>query len=161
MNRTFKVIAAVAIVAAIALALMPRPEAQQSTDVLRVKQVVVEDAEGRGRIVLGYLDAGSTRRFGMRINDPAGDERLGEVGEARRHLGLRREVLLGGEQARPARIGEDVSFGDADARFVRTKRFALQELDRMRCHDRKADVSCDAYRGCDECVVVGHVGRNF
>ena len=75
--RTFKVIAAVAIVAAIALALMPRPEAQQSIDVLRVKQVVVEDAEGRGRIVLGYLDAGSTRRFGLRINDPAGDERLG------------------------------------------------------------------------------------
>ena len=79
--RILKVIAAGALVLAVVLATVPRSQAQQAkqtSDVLRVRQLVVEDAEGRGRMVLGYLDGtGNTRRFGMRINDPGGSERLG------------------------------------------------------------------------------------
>ena len=79
--RILKEIAAAAAVLAVVLATVPRSQAQQAQqtgDVLRVRQLVVEDAEGRGRMVLGYLDApGNTRRFGIRINDPRGAERFG------------------------------------------------------------------------------------
>ena len=76
--RTLRGIAVAAVVLAMALMVMPRPQAQQVADALRVRQLIVEDASGRSRIVLGYLDApGNTRRMGMRINDPAGAERFG------------------------------------------------------------------------------------
>jgi hypothetical protein len=75
--RWFKITALVLAVLALVFALAPRSLAQQA-GVIRVRQLIVEDADGRGRIVLGPLDAaGSTRRFGMRINDPNGAERLG------------------------------------------------------------------------------------
>ena len=75
---TLKAVAAVAISVALILGAMSRPTAQQTTDVLRVRQLVVEDADGRARLRLGYLDApGNTRRFGMRIDDPRGAERFG------------------------------------------------------------------------------------
>src|SRR5688500_16389846 len=67
-----------AVVLAIVVGTMGRSSAQQAPDSLRVRQLIVEDAEGRARIVLGYLDAqGNTRRLGMRINDPQGVERFG------------------------------------------------------------------------------------
>jgi hypothetical protein len=73
-----KAVAAVAIIFALMLGAMSRPTAQQTTDVLRVRQLVVEDADGRARMRLGYIDApGNTRRFGMRIDDPRGAERFG------------------------------------------------------------------------------------
>jgi hypothetical protein len=76
--RVLKAAAAGAVVLAAVFATLPRPQAQQASDVLRVRQLVVEDAEGRGRMVLGYLDApGNARRFGIRINDPRGAERFG------------------------------------------------------------------------------------
>lgn len=76
--RTLKAVAVVAIGLAIMFAVMPRPAAQQTPDVLRVRQLVVEDADGRARMRLGYIDApGNTRRFGMRIDDPRGVERFG------------------------------------------------------------------------------------
>jgi hypothetical protein len=76
--RTLKGIAAAAVVVAIALTVMPRPEAQQVTDVLRVRRLIVEDGNRQPRIVLGYLDGEeNARRIGMRINDPAGAERFG------------------------------------------------------------------------------------
>jgi hypothetical protein len=75
--RWFKIAAAVLAVLAFAFALSPRPSAQQP-DVMRVRQLIVEDANGRSRVVLGPLDApGNYRRIGMRINDPNGVERLG------------------------------------------------------------------------------------
>jgi hypothetical protein len=62
----------------VALAAVPRPQAQQPTDTLRVRKLIVEDGTGKERVVLGYLDApGNTRRIGLRINDPAGVERFG------------------------------------------------------------------------------------
>jgi hypothetical protein len=43
-----------------------------------VKQLIIEDAQGRPRVVLGPLDAqGNNRRVGIRINDPNGAERYG------------------------------------------------------------------------------------
>jgi hypothetical protein len=76
--RVFRLIAAGAVVLVVLLAVVSRPQAQQTSDVLRVRQLVVEDVEGRGRMILGYLDGtGNTRRFGIRINDPRGAERFG------------------------------------------------------------------------------------
>ena len=53
--------------------------AAQSTDPLRVRGLIVEDDNGRQRIVLGRMDrdSRSTRGLGMRINDSNGAERFG------------------------------------------------------------------------------------
>ena len=72
----FKIAAVVLAILAIAFALAPRSSAQQP-DSLRVRQLIVEDAEGRARVVLGPLDSGKNRRIGMRINDTNGVERFG------------------------------------------------------------------------------------
>jgi hypothetical protein len=75
--RWFKIAAVVLAVLAIAFALAPTPSAQQPQSV-RVRELIVEDANGRARVVLGPLDApGNYRRIGMRINDPNGAERFG------------------------------------------------------------------------------------
>ena len=74
--RWFKIAAVVLAVLAMAFALAPRSAAQQ-TDATRVRQLIVEDAEGRPRVVLGPLDSGKNRRIGMRINDANGVERFG------------------------------------------------------------------------------------
>jgi hypothetical protein len=74
--RWFKIAAVVLAILALAFALAPRSSAQQP-DSLRVRQLIIEDAQGRSRVVLGPLDSGSNRRIGMRINDTNGVERLG------------------------------------------------------------------------------------
>ena len=75
--RWFKIAALVLAVLALAFALAPRSSAQQP-EALRVRQLIVEDANGRPRVVIGPLDAaGNTRRIGIRINDPNGVERFG------------------------------------------------------------------------------------
>ncbi len=59
---------------------MPRTNAQSATDPLRVRGVIIEDARGRARVVLGPLDSppsSSIRGFGLRINDLNGVERFG------------------------------------------------------------------------------------
>lgn len=67
-----------AVLLAVFVGMASRSSAQQPADVLRVRQLIVEDTDGRARIVLGYLDApGNTRRLGMRINDGQGVERFG------------------------------------------------------------------------------------
>jgi hypothetical protein len=98
--RTLKVTALAAVVLAMILAIVPRPHAQQPTDTLRVRQLVVQDVDGRDRIVLGYLDApGNTRRIGMRINDPKGAERFG--------LSYRDEGAIGMGFDAPPGTGDD------------------------------------------------------
>ena len=74
--RWFKIAAVVLAVLAMAFALAPRSSAQEP-GTMRVRQLIVEDAEGRSRVVLGPLDSGKNRRIGMRINDTNGVERLG------------------------------------------------------------------------------------
>ncbi len=56
---------------------MPEPHAQQPVGPLRVRGLIVEDANGRDRIVLGAPMAGSSGRSGIRINDANGVERMG------------------------------------------------------------------------------------
>jgi hypothetical protein len=76
--RWFKIAAVVLAVLAVVFALAPRSAAQQQPDTMRVRQLIVEDANGRPRVVIGPLDApGNYRRIGMRINDPNGAERFG------------------------------------------------------------------------------------
>jgi len=74
--RVIKIAAVVLAVLAIAFALAPRPSAQQPES-MRVRQLIVEDAERRSRVVIGPLDSGINRRVGLRINDPNGVERFG------------------------------------------------------------------------------------
>jgi hypothetical protein len=94
LERQVRLLAAAAIggvVLTAAVLLAPRAQAQQTADSTRVRQLVVEDADGRARLVLGPLDApGNTRRFGMRINDANGAERFGVamMSDGRMVLGL-------------------------------------------------------------------------
>jgi len=76
--RVLQSVTAGVVVLLAVVALMPSSLAQPETGTMRVRQLVVEDAAGQPRMVLGYLDApGNLRRLGMRINDPQGVERLG------------------------------------------------------------------------------------
>jgi hypothetical protein len=61
-------------------ALFPTALAQQSTQPLRVRGLIVEDAAEQARVVLGApMGEGSGARTGLRINDANGVERLGMV----------------------------------------------------------------------------------
>ena len=74
--RRLRVVCALAIAGVLLWTSTSRSEAQQP-DVLRVRGLIIEDANGRARVVLGALDPPpSTRGVGLRINDPAGAERL-------------------------------------------------------------------------------------
>ena len=55
--RILKIAAVVLAVLAVIMALAPRPAAQQASETMRVRQLIVEDAQGRARLVLGPLDA--------------------------------------------------------------------------------------------------------
>lgn len=66
--------------AALAVLVMPVTGAQQPvSDTVRTRNLVVEDAQGRPRIVMGapLPSIGGQARSGIRINDPDGAERLG------------------------------------------------------------------------------------
>ena len=82
-------------------------------------------------------------------------ERLGEVGKRRGHFRLRLEILLGRERPRPARVGEDIAAGNADARLVRAKIVAPQELHRMRGDDRQRELGREPHGRGHQRVVVG------
>jgi hypothetical protein len=97
--RVLKALMAGVSVLAVVLAIVPRSQAQV-TDTLRVRQLIVEDTDGRARVVLGYLDApGNTRRIGMRINDPKGAERFG--------LSFREDGTMGMGFDAPPGTGDD------------------------------------------------------
>jgi hypothetical protein len=55
------------------------PRAQQGSDILRVRGIVIEDEAGRPRVVLGapIPEGRTTTRTGMKILDETGVERLG------------------------------------------------------------------------------------
>ena len=73
-GRRLRVSVLVAVLLAVGWAAVPG--AQQST-VMRVRSLIVEDAQGRTRLQLGPLDPPpSTRGIGLRINDAAGAERI-------------------------------------------------------------------------------------
>ena len=71
------------------IAVMPAFRAQQGADVLRAKGLIIEDDTGRARIVVGRMDPPpSIRGYGLRINDPAGEERLGMSLDDRGRIGI-------------------------------------------------------------------------
>jgi hypothetical protein len=104
--RVLRSVTAVAIVLIVGVAVLPRSAAQQSVDTMRVRQLVVEDADGRSRVVLGYLDApGNTSRIGIRINDPRGAERFGLSYRANGSMGMGFDAPPGtGDDANRERI---------------------------------------------------------
>jgi hypothetical protein len=88
--QLIKIAAVVLAAVAVAFALAPHPSAQ-APDTMRVRQLIVEDTDGRPRVVLGPLDApGNNRRMGIKINDPNGTERFGvsHMEDGRMVLGL-------------------------------------------------------------------------
>ena len=61
-----------------AVGAVPGSSAQQPTDTIRARNLIIEDAAGRPRIRLGApLPGSGTPRTGMRITDDRGFERLG------------------------------------------------------------------------------------
>ena len=77
-------------------------------------------------------------------------ERFGNVGEQRRHLFRRFQVLLGAEFARSARIVEHAAGGDAHARLVRTEIVAFEEAHVVRGDQRQAEIVGQGERGVVE-----------
>ena len=104
--RVLQSVTAVAIVLIVWVAVMPRSLAQQSVDTIRVRQLVIEDGDGKSRVVLGYLDApGNTSRIGIRINDPNGAERFGLSYRANGSMGMGFDAPPGtGDDANRERI---------------------------------------------------------
>ncbi len=64
-------------------------------------------------------------------------ERVRRIGEELGHLLLRLEVLLRREKLGPALVAKQIALCDADARLVRLEVVTLEELHRMRRHDRQ------------------------
>jgi len=77
-NRILRIVLAVGVALFAIRAMVPLQGQQTVADVIRTKSIIVEDAQGRPRVVLGGLDTQSpTRRIGVRINDEGGLERFG------------------------------------------------------------------------------------
>src|SRR6185437_13322023 len=106
-------------------------------------QMIVErDAGGRRELRQVILAERHGQVATCRDRDAVG-KRLGQIGELRGHLRLRREILLCGEAARTSAVRERMPLGDAYARLVRAKIVRGQELDRMRRDDRYADLAAE------------------
>ena len=73
-------------------------------------------------------------------------QRLRNVGEQLDHLGLRLEILIRTEGARPPLVGEHLSLGDADARLVRGEFISLEELHRMGGRHRQFEIRSQLQR---------------
>ena len=74
-------------------------------------------AAGGGEARQDRLARARAERAALRDLDGRG-ERLGQIGEQRRHLGARLEIVLGRELA-PLGFGDEASFGNANQRVVR------------------------------------------
>ena len=68
-----------------------------------------------------------------------------------KHLRRTFKVLLAGETAHAAGIGEQLAIGDADPRLVRLKVFSGHELHRLGCYHRQFHTGCEG-----DCC--GHMG---
>jgi hypothetical protein len=72
---------------------IPRPHAQQSSDPLRVRGLIIEDTNGRPRVTMGAplpADGRTTNlRSGIRVNDPNGVERFALYLMENGRLGMR------------------------------------------------------------------------
>ena len=81
-------------------------------------------------------------------------QRLGQIGEQLAHFRLRLEILLLGIGARAALVAEHIAFGDAHARLVREEIVAVEELDRMRGHQRQIERGRQFRRRRNQCFLL-------
>ena len=81
-------------------------------------------------------------------------QRLGQIGEQLAHFRLRLEILLLGIGARAALVAEHIAFGDAHARLVREEIVAVEELDRMRGHQRQIERGRQLRRRRNQCFLL-------
>ena len=80
---------------------MPRSEAQQSSDPLRVRSLIVEDASGQPRVVLGAPPGTGDDRNRERVTIVADAQggayvRLKQPSTVRRRIGLKGEETITG-----------------------------------------------------------------
>ena len=101
------------------------------------QKIVQRHAVGRGKIRQVRL-AQFQREVAALGDLHAVLQRLRQIGEQLRHLGLRLEILLRGELLHAALVVQHIAFGDAHARLMRLEIVDGQELHRMRRHHRQA-----------------------
>ncbi len=128
--RFFQTACALGVFGLVAYACTALPKAQAqpeaSPDILRVRGIIIEDEQGRDRIVLGapVPDPSEGRRIspavGMVINDTAGNERFGVGLQAngRMNMGFDAPLGTGNERNRERlTMGADAE-GNAYVRFL-------------------------------------------
>jgi hypothetical protein len=103
--------------------------AQQSAgDVLRVKGLIVEDAEGRSRIVLGApMAEGANSRVGLKLLDATGRERIGVTVKSNGDAVIGLDAPRGtGDERNPERITLAADgTGGAHIRFLDRRTFVV------------------------------------
>src|SRR3954471_22501963 len=79
-NRIYRIGMLMLIVVVIGTATLAQATPQNGAT-LRVRELIIEDAQGRPRIVMQapIAEGPSSQRTGIRINDPAGAERIGII----------------------------------------------------------------------------------
>ncbi len=85
-------------------------------------------------------------------------QRLREIGEQLRHLGLGLEILLCGEGPCAALVVEHIAFGDAHPRLVRLEIVRAEELHRMGGNHRQAQFRGQPGRPIQVMLFVGESG---
>jgi hypothetical protein len=97
------------------------PRAQQSSDVLRVRGIIVEDADGRARVVLGApMAEGQNSRTGLKLLDATGRERVGIALQPNGDAVIGLDAPRGtGDERNPERISLNATAdGGAHVRFL-------------------------------------------
>ena len=117
-------------------------------------QVVVERDPVRRRKIRQARLAKIQREVAALGNGHRVGKRRRHVREAVRHLFGGQQILIVRKPTRPAWIGQDFAFRNANARLVRGEITCAQELHRMRGHDRKAALG----RQRDGRVAIGRIG---
>ena len=140
--RRMQTLAAVTCIAALGVALSAFTRNVPTPDVLRARQLIIEDSAGRDRIVFGapMRDnfARSSASIGMAIRDSAGNERFGLGLDASGDIGLGFDAAkCTSRPCNPERINIGVSAdGRSQIRFLDSKtgvaaRMELAEDDRV------------------------------
>ena len=133
-------------------------EPTREADARLVVQMLVEGHTVRRRECGQVIGAERDREVATLRNFDRVGEGFRTIGEQRRHLVLRLQILLRRESALTTLVGKDRAFGDAHTRLVRREVFSTDELHRMRCDDRQSKCCCDIDRGRIGFRVVGPAG---
>ncbi len=124
----------------------------------QLHQVVVQrHAVGRGEVGQARLAQHQAEVAALGDLDRIG-QRRGHVGKATRHFLGTEQVLFLAEAAHAARVGQDLAFGDANTGLVRLEFVFVQELHRVRGHNRQAGLGRQAHGGLGVGLVAVHAG---